>query len=213
MPDRFDKQSGQLGEGLRRLGVNAGPEETSALLAYLHLVRQWTVTYNLVSAGDRDDLVTRHLLDSLAIQSFLAPGHLLDVGTGAGFTGVPLAILNPQLEVTLVDSAGKKIRFLNHVRRSLELVNIHPVNRRIERFSPDLEFSTITCRAFSSLRAFVESVRHLARPETKLLAMKGKYPEEELTGLPGWINVASIEALSVPGLRAERHLVMMTVAA
>ena len=211
--DRANEEKRLLESGVSVLGIDADASVVDSLLEFLGLIRKWSGSYNLVAPGDLQDLVARHILDSLTIQPFLANGPLLDVGTGAGFPGVPLAILNRQLEVTLVDSAGKKIRFLNHVGRSLGLVNIHPVNRRIERFSPGLEFSTITCRAFSSLRAFVESIRHLAGPETKLMAMKGKYPDEELSGLPDWINVASIEALSVPGLRAERHLVMMTVSA
>ena len=211
VPGLADKDRGQLESGISRLGIETTQGQTGQLLAYLELIRRWSAGYNLVSAGELNELVTRHLLDSLAIRPFIGPGRLLDVGSGAGFPGVPLAVLGPGLEVTLLDSSGKKVRFLGHVRRSLGLANIHPVHERIESFSPGLEFSTITSRAFSSLRTFVESTRHLARPETQLLAMKGKYPHEEMSNLPDWGSVRCVEALEVPGLHAQRHLVVMHV--
>jgi 16S rRNA (guanine527-N7)-methyltransferase len=124
---------------------------------------------------------------------------------------LPLAIIEPGREVTLTDSAGKKIRFIRHVERSLKLDNIHPVLARIEDMDASVTYANITSRAFASLRDFVEAVRPYADPSTRLLAMKGVYPRKELEELPDWVNVQSVEALTVPYLHAERHLVLMSV--
>jgi len=136
---------------------------------------------------------------------------LLDVGTGAGLPGLPLAIIKPEMEVTLIDSAGKKIRFIRHVGRTLELTNIHPLHQRVEDLDAGTSFANITSRAFASLKEFAEAVRSCADASTRLLAMKGVYPEKELEELPDWVNVQSVEALIVPYLHAERHLVLMSV--
>lgn len=164
-----------------------------------------------MAPGDLDDLYTRHLLDSLAILPYLADGPLLDVGSGAGLPGLPLAIARPGLEVTLLDSAGKKARFLRHCVRTLGLDNVEVVSARVENFQPGVEFGTITARAFSALTAFAEAVRHLSGPKTRLLAMKGKRPGEEINDLPDWVRVDSVQPLEVPGLAAQRHLVLMSV--
>ena len=142
---------------------------------------------------------------------WLQPGSLLDVSTGAGLPGLPLAIIKPEMEVTLIDSAGKKIRFIRHVGRTLALANIHPLHQRVEELPGGTSYANITSRAFASLRDFAEAVRSCAGPSTRLLAMKGAYPENELEELPAWVNVQSVEALTVPYLHAERHLVLMSV--
>jgi 16S rRNA (guanine527-N7)-methyltransferase len=201
----------KLESGLARLGLEVSPETIDGLLTYMVQLKEWSGTYNLVAPGERGFLLTRHILDSLSIAPWLQPGSLLDVGTGAGLPGLPLAIIKPEMEVTLLDSAGKKIRFIRHVGRTLKLANIHPLQQRVEEFSEGKAFANITSRAFASLKAFVEAVRPCADETTRLLAMKGAYPEKELEELPGWINVQSIEKLTVPYLHAERHLVMMSV--
>jgi 16S rRNA (guanine527-N7)-methyltransferase len=199
-----------LKQGLDLLNLEVNDHQQDSLLTHLSLLRKWNRTYNLVAPGDLGHLLTRHLLDSLAIQPFLAAGSLLDVGAGAGFPGLPLAIINPDYGVCLVDSGGKKVRFLRHVARHLRLENVEAVHERIESFSPGHEFSTITSRAFASLRHFAESVRHLTRPNTRLLAMKGRWPAEELDDLPDWIGTPVVHRLDVPGLDAERHIVTMS---
>jgi len=201
----------KLESGLDRLGVEAPAGAVDKLLAYMGLLKEWSGTYNLVTPGEREFLLTRHLLDSLSIARFLQPGSLLDVGTGAGLPGLPLAIVRPEMEVTLIDSAGKKIRFIRHVGRTLELENIHPLHQRVEELAAGEVFANITSRAFANLRAFVEAVRPCADTSTRLLAMKGVYPHTELEDLPGWVNVQSVESLTVPYLHAERHLVLMSV--
>ena len=203
----------QLTAGLADLGLPAGEDTVNALLAFRDLIAHWNRHYNLVAKGDLGDFVARHLLDSLAVSQYIGLGNLLDAGTGAGLPGVPLAITGPQRTVTLVDSNGKKIRFLNHVVRALNLKNATPVQARLERFSPGVEFSTIISRAFTTLREFTGSVRHLAGADTRVLAMKGKAPTEELRDLPAWVRVAEIRPIAVPGLVAERHLVVMSLAA
>ena len=181
------------------------------MLQYASLVRKWNASYNLVGRRDVDSLITRHLLDSLAIHSFVGPGDLLDVGSGAGFPGIPLAVANPELEVTLLDSSGKKARFMRHAQRTLALNNVQVVHGRLEEHQRPTACRTIVCRAFGSLRDFVSGVRHLAGPDTRMLAMKGRRPEAELDALPDWIAVRRIVPLEVPDLHAERHLVIMCV--
>lgn len=194
-----------------RLGLDVAPDTVAKLLNYMTLLKEWSGTYNLVAPRERDSLLTRHLLDSLSIARWLQKGSLLDVGTGAGLPGLPLAIINPDMEVSLIDSAGKKIRFIRHVGRTLNLGNIHPILKRIEDMDETGTYTNITSRAFASLRDFAEAVRSCADQSTRLLAMKGVYPRKELEELPDWVNVQSVEPLTVPYLHAERHLVLMSV--
>ena len=201
----------KLESGMHRLGLSVPSDVVDKLLTFISLLKEWSGTYNLVAPREREFLLTRHLLDSLSIASWLQEGSLLDVGTGAGLPGLPLAIIDPEREVTLVDSAGKKIRFIRHVGRSLKLGNAHPVLGRIEDMDETATFANITSRAFASLSDFVEAVRPFAGRSTRLLAMKGVYPQKELEELPGWVNVQSVETITVPYLHAERHLVLMSV--
>ena len=203
-PERIKLQS-----GLARMELDVPPDAVDSLLSYMDLLKEWSGTYNLVAPGERNFLLARHVLDSLSIASWLQPGSLLDVGTGAGLPGLPLAIVKPEMEVTLIDSAGKKIRFLRHVRRTLQLTNIHPLHQRVEEL--DQPFENITSRAFASLQGFVIAVRPCANESTRLFAMKAAYPRKELEELPDWVNVLSVEELTVPYLHAERHLVIMSL--
>ncbi len=209
MPPGNPQERPALESGLAELGLAPDALMLDRLLAYLSLLRRWGRTYNLVAPGEFDHLLVRHLLDSLSIHAHRGDGPLLDVGTGAGFPGLPLAVMRPDEPVVLLDSAGKKVRFLRHVVRELGLERVEPVHERVERFSPGTDFSTITSRAFSSLADFAGSVRHLARPETRLLAMKGQSPDKELAALPDWVRVISVEPLAVPGLDARRHLAIL----
>ncbi len=199
----------KLESGLARLGLDVASTAIDDLLTYMVLLKEWSGTYNLVAPRERDFLLTRHVLDSLSIAPWLKPGSLLDVGTGAGLPGLPLAIIKPDMEVTLIDSAGKKIRFIRHIGRTLKLANIQPLHSRIEDLADGLTFANITSRAFASLKEFVEAARPCMNETTQLLAMKGAYPGKELEELPAWINVQSVEQLTVPYLHAERHIVIM----
>ena len=201
----------KLESGMDRLGLDVTPDTVDKLLSYMSLLKEWSGTYNLVARREREFLLTRHLLDSLSIAPWLQKGSLLDVGTGAGLPGLPLAIINPDMEVSLIDSAGKKIRFIRHVGRTLNLGNIHPMLQRVEDMDETGTYANITSRAFASLKDFAEAVRSCADQSTRLLAMKGVYPRKELEELPDWVNVQSVEPLTVPYLHAERHLVLMSV--
>ncbi|MEE8496627.1 MAG: 16S rRNA (guanine(527)-N(7))-methyltransferase RsmG [Xanthomonadales bacterium] len=181
------------------------------LLSYLELLVQWNASYNLTAVRDPLEMVSRHLLDSLTVLPWVHGEHLLDAGTGAGLPGIPLAIVRPELSATLLDSTGKKIRFLRHVKRRLKLENIQLVQERLESWQAEAKPTCIISRAFSKLAGFVEASRHLAARDTMLLAMKGKYPETELEALPDWTEVHSVEKLHVPGLQEDRHLVIMSV--
>jgi 16S rRNA (guanine527-N7)-methyltransferase len=206
-----DRERRDLERGLRSLGLSANAEKTELLLAHVALIRQWAAGYNLVSRSDLGALVGRHVLDSLAIHSWITAGTLLDVGSGAGFPGLPLAIMRPELEVTLLDGSGKRIRFLRHVARTLGLGQLRIVHQRVEDFVAERPFSTIVSRAFGSLADFAQGVRHLADSGTRLLAVKGKRPETELEQLPGWVSIESVERYEVPNLHAERHVVIMAL--
>ena len=150
------------------------------------------------------------MLDSLSVLPFIPAGRLLDVGAGAGLPGIPLAIARPSLDVTLVDSAGKKVRFMGHVRRELQLENIHPRHERVQSLEVGERFDAVISRAFSDLSVFAEAVRHLCGNGVRMLAMKGRHPDKELQALPRWVEVVSVEKLAVPGLHEQRHLVIMS---
>ena len=201
----------KLESGLDRLGLEVPSAAIDDLLAYMALLKEWSGTYNLIAPRERDFLLARHVLDSLSIAPWLKPGSLLDVGSGAGLPGLPLAIVRPDMQVTMIDSAGTKIRFIRHVGRTLNLANIRPLHGRIEEMAEDRIFANISSRACASLQAFVAAVRPFADEATRLLAMKGAYPEKELADLPAWTQVEAVEKLTVPYLHAERHLVMMSL--
>jgi 16S rRNA (guanine527-N7)-methyltransferase len=202
-----------LRDGLERLDCSLHGDQACALLGYLGLLQKWNRAYNLTAVTDPAEMVVRHLLDSLSVKPFIGGGRLLDAGTGAGLPGVPLAIARPDLDVTLLDSGGKKIRFLNHVKRALDLHNASPVQARLECYAAKEPFDTIISRAFSSLSGFVQAARGLSSPATRLCAMKGRYPAAEIESLPEGARLLSVEKLSVPGLQEDRHLVIMCVIA
>lgn len=202
----------KLQAGLDALGLQRlEPQAANAMLHYLDLLERWNRSYNLTAVRDPLEMVTRHLLDSLAVYPWCNGRRVLDAGTGAGLPGIPLAIARPQSHFVLLDSVGKKIRFLNHVKRELVLENVETVQARLESYVPDRHPDQIISRALMDLRSFGEAARHLAGAETRLLAMKGRYPEAELEALPRWLRVQSVERLPVPGLQEDRHLVIMTV--
>ncbi len=208
MPERGLANS--LQAGLRQLGFSEAETLVPGLLAYLDLLQRWNRSYNLTAIRDPREMVSRHLLDSLAVLPWVAGPRLLDAGSGAGLPGLPLAMARPEMQVTLLDSVGKKIRFLNHAVRELGLKNVIPLQARLESFHPQAPFDTIISRAFSELAAFARAARHLAAG-AQLLAMKGRFPGGELDDLPDWVRVESIEKLTVPGLQEDRHLVIMSI--
>ena len=194
-----------LEAGLRQLGLDAALAEP--LLAYLALLARWNATYNLTAIRDPREMLVKHLLDSLAMHAHLdGIGNLADLGTGPGLPGIPLAIARPDLQVVLVESNGKKARFLREAVRQLKLGNANVAESRIEAFDARGRFDAITARALATLPLILDLGGHLLGADGRLLAMKGVVPEDEIAALqPGW-GVAAIHPLRVPGLAAERHL-------
>lgn len=193
-----------LEQGLQQLGLDIS---VYTLLDYLKILQKWNRIYNLTSIRDLPTMVTKHLLDSLAISPWLQGERLLDVGTGAGFPGIPLALAHPQLHITLLDSNGKKTRFLQEVKRILHLNNVEIVNSRAEAYTPSLPFDMILSRAFTELSQFILWTKHLLKPSSgQWLAMKGHRPEVELNALH---NSYTLHFYQVPGLEEERCCIII----
>ena len=201
----------ELQQGARELGVELNAEQQEQLLAYLALLIKWNKAYNLTAVRDPDEMVSRHLLDSLSVVPYVAEAgdNWLDVGSGGGMPGIPLAILFPERRFTLLDSNGKKTRFLTQVKLELKLANLEVVHSRVEAFAPEKPFSGIVSRAFSSLEDFSNWTRHLGDGETRWLAMKGLHPNDELQALPADFRVESAHELVVPGCQGQRHLLIL----
>ena len=197
----------ELDAGLAALALD--PALAPLLLAYVALLDRWNRTYNLTAIRDPREMVGKHLLDSLAMLPFIADGTLADLGAGAGLPGIPLAIARPGLQVTLVESNGKKARFLREAVRTLQLGNVRVAEARIEALDEPAAFDAITARALAGLPLIVELGGHLLKPNGRLLAMKGAVPDDEIAALPtGW-RVEAVHPLAVPGLVAQRHLVVV----
>src|SRR4249919_2636896 len=201
----------ELEAGLRALALD--PALATPLLDYLALLVRWNATYNLTAIRDPREMIAKHLLDSLAMHPYVDDvARLADLGTGAGLPGIPLAIAKPGLQVSLVESNGKKVRFLREAIRKLGLANAEAVESRIEAFDAPGRFDAITARALATLPAILQSGGHLLRPGGVLLAMKGVVPSEEIAALPpGW-HVRELHPMRVPGLDAERHLIVVAAA-
>lgn len=195
-------------DGLNRLGLAA--DLADPLLAYLALLQRWNQTYNLTAIREPREMLIKHLLDSLSLVPHVAKaGSLADIGTGPGLPGIPLAMALPGLRVALVESNGKKIRFLRQVVRELGLANARVIESRAEAMAEPGAFDCLSSRAFGTLAEFIRVAGHLLAPGGRLLAMKGLRPVAEECALPpGWV-VAGLQALQVPGLDAERHLVVL----
>lgn len=186
---------------------------TAPLLAYLDELERWNAAYNLTAVRDRGEMVTRHILDSLTVLPYASPltphpSRLLDVGSGAGLPGIPLALANPQLQVTLLDSNGKKARFMRQAKRVLKLTNVEIVQSRVENYQPAQTFDRVISRAFSSLSDFFSACARLVSLEGTLLAMKGRIDPAEMSEIPADVRLIETKKLVVPGLDEERHLVI-----
>lgn len=195
----------QLESGLGAMGLDAGLAEP--LMAYLDELQKWNAAYNLTAIRNADEMVTKHLLDSLALLPHVG-GRLLDVGAGAGLPGIPLAIANPTLDVTVLDSNGKKVRFMRHAVRTLALPNVTVAEARVESFQAEPPFGCITSRAFASLADFFNGTEALLAPGGQWVAMKGKLDAKELADVPARFVIRGTHRLQVPGLDEDRHAVI-----
>ncbi|MGE8408210.1 MAG: 16S rRNA (guanine(527)-N(7))-methyltransferase RsmG [Pseudomonas sp.] len=204
-----EKHADELSTGARQLGLELSAAQQEQLLAYLALLIKWNKAYNLTAVRDPDEMVSRHLLDSLSVMSFIHSDRWLDVGSGGGMPGIPLSILHPDKQVTVLDSNGKKTRFLTQVKLELKLDNLTVIHKRAEEFQPAQPFTGIISRAFSSMENFTNWTRHLGDTQTQWLAMKGLHPADELVALPADFKVDSEQALTVPGCQGQRHLLIL----
>ncbi len=198
-------------EGAQQLGVILTEQQQQQLLQYLGLLIKWNKAYNLTAVRNPDEMVSRHLLDSLSVVQYVEQygNDWLDVGSGGGMPGVPLAIIFPERKFTLLDSNGKKTRFLTQVKLELKLDNLEVIHNRVEAFTPARAFSGIISRAFSSLADFTNWTRHLGDTNSHWLAMKGVHPDDELQALPEDFRLDSCQILKVPGCQGQRHLLIL----
>ena len=199
-------------EGCGRLNLPLPAGAGVQLVHYLSLLERWNRAYNLTAVRDPDTMVIRHLLDSLSILPWLHGSQVLDVGSGAGLPGIPLAMVRPHCNFCLLDSNGKRTRFLIQAVAELQLTNVSVVRSRVEDYQPAHRFDSIVSRAFATLADLAVGAGRLCAPEGRLLAMKGVFPDDELARLPPGYCVVGVYLLHVPHLEAERHLVHLAPA-
>jgi 16S rRNA (guanine527-N7)-methyltransferase len=199
----------QLKRGLIALGLTLERDIQQRLLDYIALIEKWNRVYNLTAIREPEKMVSHHLLDSLAVAPHLHAKRLLDVGSGAGLPGIPLALAKPDTHVTLLDSNHKKAAFLNQAVMELKLKNAEVCSERVESWQTQNRFDVIISRAFSDMGEFVRITRHLLAPGGMFAAMKGLYPYEEIDKLPPGCKVQQVLPLAIPGLEGARHLVLI----
>ncbi|XQW85139.1 16S rRNA (guanine(527)-N(7))-methyltransferase RsmG [Thalassotalea piscium] len=198
----------QLLELLAQSTINLSDKQVAQLIQYVEMLVKWNKAYNLTSVRDPSEMLTKHIMDSLMVGPCLHGNRFIDVGTGPGLPGIPLAILYPEKEFTLLDSLGKRITFLRQVVFQLKLENVKPVLSRVEKFQPEQLFDGVLSRAFASLDDMVNWCKHLTADETgRFYALKGQYPSEELSQLPAGIKLVTSYPIVVPQLLGERHLI------
>ncbi|UGA54803.1 16S rRNA (guanine(527)-N(7))-methyltransferase RsmG [Vibrio sp. VB16] len=185
-------------------------QQRSQLVRYVEMLDKWNKAYNLTSVRDPMDMLVKHILDSIMVSPHLHGNRLIDVGTGPGLPGIPLAIMNPEKEFYLLDSLGKRIRFIKQVTHELDIKNVTTIQSRVEQFQPEEKFDIVLSRAFASMSDMVNWCHHLPKPETgRFFALKGQLSQDEIEQLPEWCNVIEVKALNIPELEGERHLVTL----
>jgi 16S rRNA (guanine527-N7)-methyltransferase len=206
---RGESESAALRARGAQMAVAISTQQAAQMLQLLDELAVWNRSYNLTAVEERGAMITHHLLDSLAASAELVGTRIADLGTGAGFPGLPLAILHPQRHFTLIDGTAKKIRFVAHAARTLGLANVEAVHQRAEHLVVDEPFDTVLARAVGTVPALAQLAWPLAKPGTRLIAYKGQRPDGELADLPESWRLLEVRALTVPGLAAERHLVLL----
>ena len=197
----------ELHRGILSLSLNCSEEQLVSLLAYIELLKKWNSAYNLLGANETADLVSRHILDSLSINPHIEGNLIADIGAGAGLPGIPLAILNPDKRFVLIDSNGKKTRFMFQAKIQLGLGNITIENCRIEHYQSKPQIDMVMCRAFSTLTDALAMLQPIFMDSCRLLAMKGYYPHDEIAQLPEGFELTKSIKLEVPGSESQRHLI------
>jgi 16S rRNA (guanine527-N7)-methyltransferase len=197
----------RVNEAGNKIGIIVSPEQNEQLIQYLELLIKWNKAYNLTAIRDPEEMFTKHIVDSLSIAPFIKGESILDVGTGPGLPGIPMAIMFPSKHFSLLDSNGKKTRFLIQVKMSLAIENIEVFNLRVENLSSDKLFDQIMSRAFTALDNMVSLCKHLLTNNGEFLAMKGLIPNDEIAMLDTDYGIVSITSLTVPGCLDQRHLI------
>lgn len=200
----------QLKGLLDQAQINLSEAQIEQQLALVGLLDKWNKAYNLTSVRNPKDMLTRHIMDSLAVRKYLHGQRFIDVGTGPGLPGLPLAIAEPDKEFVLLDSLGKRIRFIRQVCHELKLSNVTAVQARVEDYQDEKQFDGVISRAFASLNDMLSWCEHLPAENGRFYALKGLYPQDELEQLPGQYKIESIEQINVPGIDASRHIVIIS---
>ncbi|MBV8872649.1 MAG: 16S rRNA (guanine(527)-N(7))-methyltransferase RsmG [Metakosakonia sp.] len=199
----------KLSRLLDEAGISLTDHQKNQLVAYVEMLHKWNKAYNLTSVRDPNEMLIRHILDSIVVAPHLQGEQFIDVGTGPGLPGIPLSIVLPDAHFTLLDSLGKRVRFLRQVQHELHLTNITPVQSRVEDFPAEPPFDGVISRAFASLNDMVNWCQHLPGTQGKFYALKGLIPNDEIDTLPAQFSVESIVKLDVPHLEGDRHLVVI----
>ncbi|EAP0000948.1 16S rRNA (guanine(527)-N(7))-methyltransferase RsmG [Salmonella enterica] len=199
----------KLSRLLDEAGISLTDHQKTLLVAYVDMLHKWNKAYNLTSVRDPAEMVVRHILDSIVVAPYLQGQRFIDVGTGPGLPGIPLAIVLPDAHFTLLDSLGKRVRFLRQVQHELRLENITLVQSRVEAYPSEPPFDGVISRAFASLNDMVSWCHHLPGEKGRFYALKGQLPEDEIASLPDEFSVEFVEKLRVPQLEGERHLVII----
>ncbi len=201
----------RLDQLLAKTELQVSDLQRNKLVNYVEMLNKWNKAYNLTSVRDPKEMLVKHILDSIVVGTYLQGERFIDVGTGPGLPGIPLAIMYPEKSFWLLDSLGKRIRFIKQVVHELDLKNVTPIQERVEDFNPDDKFDGVLSRAFASMTDMVEWCHHLPKEPTGVfLALKGQLPNDEIEALPLWCNVDKTVSLAVPELDGERHLVILS---
>ncbi|EGA65863.1 16S rRNA (guanine(527)-N(7))-methyltransferase RsmG [Vibrio brasiliensis] len=201
----------QLDALIAQTSLEVSDQQRSQLVGYVEMLDKWNKAYNLTSVRDPQEMLVKHIMDSIVVSTHLQGESFIDVGTGPGLPGIPLSIMNPDKQFVLLDSLGKRIRFIKQVLHELKIENVTPVQSRVEEYLPEDKFDAVLSRAFASMTDMVEWCHHLPKSNGGLfLALKGQLPQSEIEQLPEWCSVTDIKALTVPQLEGERHLVILS---
>jgi 16S rRNA (guanine527-N7)-methyltransferase len=204
-----EKLSDILAQGVIQLGLDVNQEQQVKLVDYVERIHKWNKAFNLTSVRDPEQMMVKHILDSLSVVPYLSGQNIIDVGTGPGLPGIPLSIVYPQKQFTLLDSLGKRVRFMKQCAFEMKLDNITPIQSRVEEHQPEQAYDIVLSRAFASLKDMLHWCGHLVDSEGKFLALKGQYPTDEIADIEQDYHVLSVQSLDIPGLVGERHLVTL----
>ncbi|TMN45155.1 16S rRNA (guanine(527)-N(7))-methyltransferase RsmG [Pseudoalteromonas sp. S2755] len=200
----------QLNELLADTSIELSEQQKQQLVEYVQLLDKWNKAYNLTSVRDPKEMMVKHIMDSLVVAPHLTGSNYIDVGTGPGLPGMVLAIARPDINFVLLDSLGKRVRFLMQVKHGLGIENVTPVQSRVEEYQPSVKLDGVLSRAFASLQDMIQWCSHLIDNQGVFLALKGQYPADELKHLPNGVSLSQDISLVVPKLEGERHLIILS---